>query len=366
MDLSNKPGPTVERKNQHLRIVIEEDVEYRCSTLLEDLNLLHNALPELDFDQIDLKTTFFGKQLRAPLMITSMTGGAEFAEKMNHGLAEVAQIQGIAFAVGSQRVMLHHPEVTAHFAVRESIPDGVLLGNIGAVQLEEYPLATISGLVDQIEADGICVHLNPAQEMMQREGHRNFNGLLEDIARLNDHLQGRVLVKETGSGMSPEVIGRLAKLGINYIDIAGAGGTSWTKVESFRANHSLLRTAGNTYAEWGVPTAVSLVAGRRLLSDDTCLIGSGGIRNGLDCAKAIAAGADIVGFARPILLGFIENGVEGASKLIEQYVYELKTAMLLSRAESVPALQDARRIYTGNLLTWLTQLGLIEGENSKS
>jgi isopentenyl-diphosphate delta-isomerase len=354
MGFSDKSKITVERKNQHLQIVIDDDVVHGGSNLLEDVHLLHNALPELNLEQIDLETEFFGKKLSAPLMITSMTGGAEFAEKMNRGLAEAAEMHGIAFAVGSQRVMLRYPEYTAHFAVRKSIPNGVLLGNIGAVQLGEYPLDTIVGLVEQIEADGICVHLNPAQELMQAEGHRDFAGLTDKIAQLNDKLQGRVLVKETGAGISAETMKRLASIGVKYVDVSGSGGTSWTKVESYRAQSKLLRNAGKTFADWGIPTAYSILTARRIFDMKTCIIGSGGIVTGLDSARAIALGANIAGFARAILLAFVDNGVQGASDFIESNIYELKSAMLLTGSRNIEELQKAQRIYTGKLRDWLS------------
>lgn len=365
MAFSDKSKITVERKNQHLQIVIDDDVVHGGTTLLEDVHLLHNALPELNLNQINLETEFFGKKLRAPLMITSMTGGAEFAEKMNHGLAEAAEMHGIAFAVGSQRVMLRHPEFAAHFAVREAIPNGVLLGNIGAVQLEEYPLDTIAGLVEQIDADGICVHLNPAQELMQAEGHRDFAGLLDRIARLNDRLKGRILVKETGAGLSQNVLKRLASIGVKYVDVSGSGGTSWTKVESYRAQSKLLRKAGKTFADWGIPTAYSILNARQIYSKDTCIIGSGGIRSGLDCARAIALGADIAGFARAVLLAFVDNGVQGASDFIETNNYELKSAMLLTGSRNIAELQNAERVYTGRLNEWLSNADINSGDRKE-
>ena len=356
MDLPERSKITVERKNQHLQIVTDNDVAHGRGNLLSDVRLIHQALPEFNLDSINSETEFFGKKLRAPLMITSMTGGADFAEQMNTGLAEIAESLGIAFAVGSQRVMLRHPEVTAHFAVRRAIPNGVLLGNIGAVQLSEYSTDVIAGLVDQIEADGICVHLNPAQELMQAEGHRNFAGLLDQIARLVDLLQGRVLVKETGTGMSPDDLRKLNAIGVKYIDVSGSGGTSWTRVESYRASNKILRQAGKTFANWGVPTAYSLLAAREICAEDTCLIGSGGIFNGLDCARAIACGANLAGFARPVLLKFVEEGSQGAAFFIENMIYELKTSMLLTGSKDIPALQQAPRVYTGELRSWIESL----------
>jgi len=363
MEFSDKTEPTIERKNQHLRIVCDRDVHPSFPPLLDDVQLVHQALPELDVDEIDLSTDFFGKRLKAPLMITSMTGGADYAEKLNDGLAEAAERHGIAFAVGSQRVMLRHPEMTAHFAVRRSIPQSVLLGNIGAVQLAEYSLETIAELTARIEADGLCVHLNVAQEMMQKEGHRHFRGLLDLIGRLNDRLRGRLLVKETGAGLSPSTIARLISLGINYIDVAGAGGTSWTKVESYRAALPHLRKAGETFADWGLPTAISIIAARRKQAREFCLIGSGGIRTGLDAARAIALGADLVGFARPILLAFMEDGIEGACAFIQQISYELRTAMLLTGCRDIKSLQKAPHFLRGRLRQWLHDYEKYEGEN---
>jgi len=365
MEFSDKAKSMLERKNEHLRIVMDNDVSHSGTTLLEDVRLMHQALPELDFKEIDLSVDFFGKRLKAPLMITSMTGGADYAEKMNAGLAQVAERYGIAFAVGSQRAMLRHPEVSGHFAVRKSIPNGVLLGNIGAVQLEEYPIDVIVDLVNRIDADGICVHLNAAQELMQSEGHRKFRGLIDRIAQLVSSLRGRVLVKETGAGMSPETLRKLLKIGVPYIDVAGAGGTSWTKVESYRAQSPLLRKVGETFADWGLPTACSIIAARRLIDEKTCLIGSGGIRTGLDCARAIALGANIAGFARSILRAFMENNTEGASQFVERIIYELKSAMLLTGAGSVKALQKAPRMYSGRLREWLMDLEKIQGDKDQ-
>lgn len=345
------------RKAEHLRIVAEEDVSHRGTTLLEDIRLMHQALPELDLDEIDTRTVFFGKELAAPLMITGMTGGADFARELNHGLASVASHYRIAFAVGSQRVMLRHPEVIGDFAVRESIPDGVLLSNIGAVQLEEYSPEVIAGLVDDIEADGICIHLNAAQEILQEEGHRRFRGLTERIARIVDKLEGRVVVKETGTGMSPETLEKLAGIGVPYIDVSGAGGTSWTKVEMYRASDTLLRRMGKTFADWGIPTAFSVMAARKIVNEKTCVIASGGIISGLDAARAVAAGADMIGFARSVLLPFLDGGTEHASEHVDGIINELRTAMLLTGAVNLKALQKVPRVYTGQLAEWLRTCG---------
>jgi len=351
---------TIQRKSEHLRIVSDRDVTHARTTLLEDVILIHQALPELNLDEIDLSTNFFGKSLAAPLMITSMTGGAEFSEEMNRGLAEAAERESIAFAVGSQRVMLRHPEVADHFAVRKYIPNGVLLGNIGAVQLEEYPPDVIVGLVEQIEADGLCIHLNVAQELVQTEGHRHFRGILDNIARLLDHLGGRLLIKETGAGMSIETAAKLKSIGVPYIDVSGSGGTSWTKVEMFRANSGLLRQVGSTFADWGVPTAFGVMATRHVCGSDVTIIASGGIENGLDVARSIAIGADVGGLARPILLSFLEGGSDGASDYIRRIKEELRIAMLLTGARNVSALSSIPRVYRDGIREWLSHFGLSE------
>ena len=350
------------RKSEHLNIVATRDVGHKHKTMLSDIQLIHQAIPELDQSDIDLSAEFFGKKLKAPLMITGMTGGAEYARRLNRGLAKVAQQHGIALGVGSQRVMIHHPESAADFQVRSLMPDSVLLGNIGAVQLPEYSPDVIKGLMEQIEADGICVHLNAAQELMQQEGHRDFKGILEAIARLVDSLDGKVLVKETGAGMSVETLRQLKAIGVPYVDVSGAGGTSWTKVEAYRATDPSLQQLGEAFADWGVPTAFSLIIARRILDNNCCLIGSGGILSGLDAARAIVAGADIAGFARPALLAFLDNDVDGVSSLIDGYIKELRTAMLLTGAKNIPALKRVSRVYTGELRAWLESHDWLGGE----
>jgi len=350
------------RKSEHLRIVADSDVSHGETTLLEEVRLLHDALPELDESDLKYSVDFFGKTLRLPFMITSMTGGAEYAESLNHGLARVAEETGIAFAVGSQRVMLNEPEITPQFAVRRVIPTGVLLGNIGAVQLIEESTDTVAGLAEAIDADGMCVHLNPAQELVQVEGNRHFNGLLDGIARLLERMDGRVLVKETGAGMSPKALARLKSIGVQVVDVAGAGGTSWTKVESYRTSNGPLQRSGAVFADWGVPTAVSVIAARRVLGEQATVIASGGIMNGLDAARSIALGANIAGTARAVLLEFLEHGHAGAVQFIETLAHELRMAMLLTGSEDLNALRSAPRIVGQQLQEYVNGLKWTDGD----
>lgn len=350
------------RKSEHLRLVAEKDVVHSQGTLLSDVFLIPQSLPELDFAQIDTNIGFFGKTLSAPLMITSMTGGADYAGKLNRALAKAAGHHNIALAVGSQRVMIKHPEVTPDFAVRRHIPDGVLLGNIGAVQLAEYPTRVIRKLVSDIDADGICVHLNIAQELMQKEGHRDFRGIIDQIGRLVDQLEGRVIVKETGAGMSPQCLQKLSSLGVRYIDVSGSGGTSWTKVEMYRAEDDLLKRTGQTFSDWGLPTAFSAFAARKICKADITVIASGGILTGLDAARAIAIGADIAGIARPALLAFLRQGEEGVDQLLMVLKNELRSAMLLTGAKDLNQLRNVPRLYCGRLREMLNDYGWLKEE----
>jgi len=272
----------------------------------------------------------------------------------------VAQQLGIAFAVGSQRVLWRHPEALPDFAVRRHIPDGVLLGNIGMAQLVTEPLNKLVGLVEAIEADGLCVHLNAAQELVQPDGDRGFRGVVPAIALLVEALDGRLLVKETGAGLSRRTLEQLRACGVRYVDVSGSGGTSWTKVEMHRMQPGAGRELGELLADWGIPTAASLLWARQTYSQpdspELTLVGSGGITNGLDAARAIACGADIAGLARPVLLAFLGGGVEGAAVFLGQVIAELRAAMLLCGAQDIAALQQVDRVYTARLREWLARL----------
>lgn len=353
----SNPEETARRKAEHLRIVLEHQVQHAQGTLLDDVQLIHQALPELDLDEIDTSISFFGKRLRAPLLIASMTGGAELTREMNRELAGAAERCHVAFAVGSQRAMLERPEAVADFAVRSQMPTGVLLGNIGAPQLPEYPVDSVTSLVQAIEADGLCVHLNPAQELVQPEGNRSFCGQLAGIGRLISALPGRVLVKETGAGLSPEALELLRSVGVSAVDVAGRGGTSWTRVELHRAPPGPQRALGEALADWGIPTAFSVIAARRILGEGACVIAGGGIQTGLDVARAIAAGADLVSCARPVLLAWRKDGAEGVVAHLERLQRELSAIMLLTGCRDVKALRHAPRLVTGELRRWLTGYG---------
>ncbi|MBF2025860.1 MAG: type 2 isopentenyl-diphosphate Delta-isomerase [Oscillatoriales cyanobacterium C42_A2020_001] len=298
-------NPSVEtqvRKADHLRVCLEEDVQFReTSSGLERYRFIHCCLPELDFNDVDLTTSFLGKTLSAPLLISSMTGGTDQAKLINFRLAAAAQQHQLAMGIGSQRVAVENPDVAMTFAVRSLAPDILLFANIGAVQLNyQYGLDECRKIVDLLEADALILHLNVLQECVQTKGDKNFRGLLDKIAMLCEELPVPVIAKEVGNGISGMMAKRLIEAGVAVIDVAGAGGTSWAKVEGERANDLRQRRLGQTFADWGIPTAECITA-IRAIAPTIPLIASGGLRNGLDAAKAIALGADLAGMALPFL-----------------------------------------------------------------
>jgi isopentenyl-diphosphate delta-isomerase len=293
---------TQSRKADHIRICLEEDVQsHQITSGLERYRFIHACLPELDRDEINLSTTFLGKHLNAPLLISSMTGGTEQAGIINQRLAQVAQKYKIAMGVGSQRVAVEKPQVADTFAVRKYAPDALLFANLGAVQLNyKYGLDECLRVVDILEADALILHINPLQECIQTKGDTNFRSLLDKIALVCNKLSIPVIAKEVGNGISAVMAGKLIAAGVAAIDVAGAGGTSWAKVESERAENALQRRLGRTFADWGLPTA-ECITSIRAIAPDVPLIASGGLRHGLDAAVAIALGADLAGLAMPFL-----------------------------------------------------------------
>ena len=310
-----------------MRICLDEDVQFHSTTNgLERYRFTHCCLPELDRNEIDLTTTFLGKQLGAPLLISSMTGGTEIAGKINFHLAKVAQHYRIAMGVGSQRVVVEKPEVAGTFTVRSHAPDILLFANLGAVQLNyDYGLDECRRVVDLLEADALILHLNPLQECIQARGDTNFRSLLEKIAQLCNKLPVPVIAKEVGNGISAAMAQKLIAAGVTAIDVAGAGGTSWAKVESERAENSMQRRLGMTFADWGLPTS-ECITSIRALEPDFPLIASGGLRHGLDVAKAIALGADIAGMALPFLQAAAESE-DALHTLAEVLIAEITTVL---------------------------------------
>lgn len=327
---------TKTRKNDHIRICLENDVEYKKTNGFEKFEFEHNALPELDFEKIDTSTEFLGKKFRAPILIEAITGGTPESEKINKNLAKAAQELGIGMGVGSQRAALEHPEVEYTYKVRDVAPDIFLLGNIGSVQLSQHR-ENIGKLMEMIDADAMAIHLNTAQEMAQKEGSRNFENLLEEIKNVAE-LDIPVVVKEVGCGISGSVARKLASAGVSAIDVAGAGGTSWIKVDYYRGERGV-----ENFFEWGIPTAECLYQCKNE-NIDIPVIASGGIRNGLEIAKALAMGASLAGMALPLLKPATESS--GAVKeTLDEIIRELKLAMLLVGAKNIEELKTAKLVH---------------------
>lgn len=341
MSPPNLPSEIENRKSEHLRVCIEEDVEFQQLTSgLEKYRFTHCCLPELDRSDIELGTTFLGKSLKAPILISSMTGGTELAHLVNTRLATVAQRYGLAMGVGSQRIALEQPELAPTFAVRSLAPDILLLANLGAVQLNYgCGLEDCLKLVELLEADALILHLNPLQEWVQSGGDSNFKGLLAKIQQICAQLPVPVIAKEVGNGISAVMAKQLIEAGVAAIDVAGAGGTSWAKVESQRAKDNRQRHLGQVFADWGLPTAECITA-IRSMNSTIPLIASGGLKNGLDLAKAIALGADLGGLARPFLVAAIESEV-AVDELVKFLIAELEIVLFCTGNPNLSALKNS-------------------------
>ncbi len=319
---------TPERKLDHIRICLTKDVNFQKSNGFERFEFIPNATPEINRDDIDVSTSFLGKPFAAPLLISCMTGGTPQAERINKNLATAAEQLGIGMGVGSQRAMLRDPELAKTYHIRGVAPNIFLAGNIGGAQLANYKPDEIIGLIESIKADALYVHLNPAQELVQPEGDRDWRGILARIAVLAKHSPVPILAKEVGNGISGATALLLAKAGVAAIDVAGAGGTSWVKVEHFRGS----KTA-EPFFEWGLPTADCLLQFRQAKLKIP-VIASGGIRSGMDVAKAIALGASLAGMARPLLKEAVTSS-DAVKRHLEQIIEELKGVMFLVGAKTI-------------------------------
>ena len=332
---------TPSRKKQHIDITLTKDVRFRSKTTgLEDLHFVHNALPEVNLSEVDTSVEFLHRRLSLPFMVSCMTGGYAGALAVNRQLAEVCEEVGIAMGVGSQRQALEDEQYHRTFSVVREVATTIpIVGNIGAAEVAKMTNADAAKrLVDLVHADAFAVHLNPLQEFLQPEGNTNFRGVLDGIAKLVAGLPVPVIVKEIGAGISEQVARRLLDIGVRYIDVAGAGGTSWAGVETLRRKD---QTFASQFWDWGIPTAVAIrdVAGLKSDHPVLTLIASGGITSGFDAAKCIALGADLVASARPVLSSLYHGKKKGLLALFHTWRDELRGIMFLTGAANIPALQ---------------------------
>jgi isopentenyl-diphosphate Delta-isomerase len=332
------------RKSDHIRINLENDVSSTLTTGLENYHFSHEALPELNLKDVDMSQQLFGRYLSAPILISSMTGGASDAAIINQRLAESAQAAHIAMGVGSQRAAIEHPELAHTFQIRRFAPDILLFANLGAIQLNyQYSLRECIQAVEMIEADALILHLNPLQEALQPEGDTHFLGLAKKIETVCRTIQVPVIVKEVGWGISERTARLLQNAGVAAIDVAGAGGTSWSQVEMYRiADDHRARVAG-AFRGWGIPTSESIKIVRQA-APDLKIFASGGLKDGIDIAKSIALGATLGGMAGPFLK-MAAKSVELTVKTIEEISAEIQIAMFASGAGNLLALQNTPLVH---------------------
>lgn len=332
-----------ERKSDHIRINLEQDVRSGLTTGLEQYHFIHHALPELNLNEVDLSVKLFGKQLHAPLLVSSMTGGTQEATAINRTLASAAQAMGVAIGVGSQRAALEQAELAGTFQVRSYAPDVLLFANLGAIQLNYgYGVEECQRAVDMIQADALILHLNALQEAVQDEGQTQFAGLLSKIGTICHAMPVPVIVKEVGWGFSEEDVRRLVEAGIAAMDVAGAGGTSWSQVEMHRASNESQARLAAAFMDWGIPTAEAIINVRRVTTDMP-VIASGGLRTGVDIAKCLALGACLGGMAGPFLKAAAQS-LEMTVQTIQEVRREVQVCMFAAGAQNIMALRDGRLV----------------------
>ncbi|RLI83502.1 type 2 isopentenyl-diphosphate Delta-isomerase [Archaeoglobales archaeon] len=339
---------TSKRKLDHIKICLEEEVETGY-TGLEDVMLIHKALPEVNFDEIDTRKRFFHKELNFPFFIASMTGGHPNTKEINKNLAIAVEEEGIGMGVGSQRAAIEDKSLEESFTVvREFAPKAFIYANIGIPQLLERGVEVVDRAIEMIDADAVAIHLNFLQECIQPEGSLKAKGGIEVIEEVCNSVSVPVIVKETGGGISREVALKLKEIGVDAIDVGGKGGTTFSGVETFRVKDETLRDLGRDFWEWGIPTAFSIVDCHGILP----IIATGGIRSGLDVAKCLAIGAEVASSALPFLKAAV-NGSEEVRKKIKYFERGLKTTMFLTGCKKVSELKRVRIFVNGSFRRWL-------------
>jgi len=350
---------TSSRKDSHIILSVKEDVSSRTSSWFEYVKFVHQSVLSSSLSSVDISSDFLGYRVNAPLVISGMTGGTELAKTINEALAKLAQKFRIPIGVGSQRAALEDPAVSHTFSVvREVAPDVPVIANIGQSQVARgVKREDVLRLVEMIRADAVAVHLNPLQEALQPEGEPDFSGFLSKLKEFVEESPVPVIIKQTGEGLSRESARALRGIRIRGLDVGGAGGTSFAVIEGLRARLGgldVLERVAKTFADWGIPTAASILEVREVFPD-ALLIATGGVRSGVDVAKAIRLGADFAGIARPLLRELYEGGISRAEKLLEQVIKELKIAVFLTGSTNLSELREAPVVISGELLVWMKQ-----------
>jgi len=351
---------TRKRKAEHIRISLNQNVQARKATTgFEDIHFVHKALPEIDKQKIDLSTTVFNHKFAAPLIVGAITGGTPEATKINATIAEAVGELGLGMGVGSQRAAIEDRKLEKTFSIaRKKAPTAFLIANIGGAQLVRgYGLKEAKKAVEMIEADAIAIHLNPLQEAVQTEGQTCFKRVLEKMGEIAKELDEPVIAKETGAGIAAEEAKKLEDVGVRGIDVSGAGGTSFAAVEYYRARgqrNSFQRRLGDVFWDWGIPTAISLVEVSQTVSIP--ITASGGIRDGVEMAKALALGASLTSLSQPVLKEAVK-GVKETKSVLSLLIEELRNSMFLVGANSVQALRKKPLVLTGRTAEWLRLRG---------
>ncbi|MFX1296014.1 MAG: type 2 isopentenyl-diphosphate Delta-isomerase [Promethearchaeota archaeon] len=343
------------RKFEHIDICLNKEVEFKTKTTgFEEIELLHHALPELDYKKIESNANFFGRSFDYPILINGMTGGHEISKKINRVLAQLASEYNIPMEVGSQRAALENKDLIDTYRVARDISGEIfLIGNIGAGQLvDEYRINEIEACIEMIDANALAIHLNPLQELLQKGGNLNYENLLKKIQEIKKQIKIPIIVKETGCGLGNTDLKLLKSINIEYIDVCGAGGTSWATVEAYRyKNDSIMTSIANNFKNWGIPTIISTILAVKMGGFN--VISSGGIRSGIDIAKAIACGAGMTGLALPFLKSAYNEDLKALETKMEILIKELKTCMLLTRSTNLDELKVAEKIFFGKIKQWL-------------
>ena len=353
-----------ERKLRHVRVSLNENVETDVPAGFKDVILLHRCLPEINLDEVSTKTSLFGKNLEAPIIISAITGGTAEAKKINETLAKVAENKGIGIGVGSQRIALERPETANTFkVVRDLAPDNLVIGNLGCPQLSlGWGIEEAQKCIDMINADVLALHMNPLQEAVQVGGDTKYRGIINKIKVLTDNLSTPIIMKETGAGIAYEEAKSLEEAGVAGLDISGVGGTSWSAVE-----HHIAKEVGDGRQEylgkalwnWGIPTVISLVETSQ--RTNLKIIASGGVRTGLDVAKSVVLGAEAGAMANPFLMKAIQ-GYDALSNFVDQIIQELKVVMFLTGSKDIDQLHRSPAIILGKTAEWLRIRGFIPEE----